>query len=448
MCGILYSSFPLSDEEVAQSETRVLRRGPDHRSLERIEGHTYAHYLLHITGDKTPQPLHLEDSTLIYNGEIYNHERFGDFSSDGFAILEAFNSSGVDGLRLLDGEFAGIISKGNHVYVFRDTFGTKPIFLGQDERGIALSSYVSQLMALGFSNCSKVPVNCILDINLKDNTISPQPYREFSLNQHKRSFDDWEKAFYSSLQKRTKNKQVKYFIGLSSGYDSGLISCMLNELNIDYCSYSILAAEHEETLRSRGDRAPHNEFIHLTEEEYNTQKKFLYDHCEPYVTPPRATRANGYSVLEDKGAVGTGIICKKAKARGCRVYISGQGSDELLSDYGYGGMMAPGFLHSTIAGHFPPDLERIFPWENVFGGTQEEFLAKDENVGGTYGLECRYPFLDFDLVQEFLWLHHDLKNSNYKAPIFNVLTKKGYPVAPNGIYGKVGFRANSGFRLT
>jgi len=446
MCGILYSSFPLSNEEIEKSEFNVIRRGPDHKQIENIDGQTYVHYLLHITGDKTPQPLKLNDSVLVYNGEIYNHEHFGEFSSDGFAILKAFEEEGASGLQQLDGEFSGIITKDSHVFVFRDTFGTKPIFLGRDKRGIVLSSYVSQLSALGFSNCLKIPVNSILDIDIKNDTISSIPYKSFDLKQHKKNFDDWENAFYSSIKKRTQNNRVKYFIGLSSGYDSGLISCILNELSVDYNSYSILAAEHEATLRARGNLAPHNEFLHLTEREFLEQKKFLYSTCEPFTTAPRSTRTNGYSVLEDKGAIGTGIICEKAKSAGCKVYISGQGSDEILSDYGHKGLVAPGFLHSTIAGNFPPDLSRIFPWENVFGGTQEEFLAKDENVGGTYSLECRYPFLDFDLVQEFLWLDNDLKNSNYKAPIFNMLSNKNYPLAPNGLYGKVGFRANSGFR--
>jgi len=442
MCGILYSSFPLSNEEIEKSEFNVIRRGPDHKKAETINNQTYAHYLLHITGKKTPQPLRSGDSVLVYNGEVYNYENFGSFPSDGLAILQAFNESGVEGLRMLDGEFSGVISQNGHVFVFRDTFGTKPIFLGEDERGIVLSSYASQLRSLGFSRCAKLPVNTILDIDLKNNTTTPHPYRQFDLIQRKKNFDDWEKAFYASIEKRTKNRCVQYFIGLSSGYDSGLISCILNELGIDYQSYSILAAEDEGTLRARGERAPQNEFFRLSQGEYMRQKRFLQMHCEPYTTPPRPTRTNGYSVLEDKGAVGTGVICEKAKQAGCKVYISGQGSDEILSDYGYRGEMAPGFLHSTIAGHFPPDLERVFPWENVFGGTQEEFLAKDENVGGTYGLECRYPFLDFDLVQEFLWLHQDLKNSNYKSPIFDMLTKREYPLAPKGLYGKVGFRAN------
>jgi hypothetical protein len=39
----------------------------------------------------------------------------------------------------------------------------------------------------------------------------------------------------------------------------------------------------------------------------------------------------------------------------------------------------------------------------------------------------RYPFLDKNLVQEFLWLHQDLKNREYKAPIHHYFVKNNYP---------------------
>jgi len=32
----------------------------------------------------------------------------------------------------------------------------------------------------------------------------------------------------------------------------------------------------------------------------------------------------------------------------------------------------------------------------------ESYLAKEEYVGGAYGIESRYPFLDKKVVQEFL----------------------------------------------
>ena len=64
-------------------------------------------------------------------------------------------------------------------------------------------------------------------------------------------------------------------------------------------------------------------------------------------------------------------------------------------------------------------------------------IKRDEYIGGYYGIETRYPFLDKDVVQEFLWLSHDLKNKNYKAPLKKYLEILKYPFDLNkkkGLY--------------
>lgn len=65
---------------------------------------------------------------------------------------------------------------------------------------------------------------------------------------------------------------------------------------------------------------------------------------------------------------------------------------------------------------------------------------KEEHVSGSYGVEGRYPFLDTAVVQEFLWLAPELKNSNYKSVLHHYLTKHNYPFDAKQ---KVGF--NCGF---
>ena len=42
---------------------------------------------------------------------------------------------------------------------------------------------------------------------------------------------------------------------------------------------------------------------------------------------------------------------------------------------------------------------------------------------GNFNIETRYPFLDRDLVQEFLWLTAELKNKHYKAPLREYLIR-------------------------
>jgi len=57
----------------------------------------------------------------------------------------------------------------------------------------------------------------------------------------------------------------------------------------------------------------------------------------------------------------------------------------------------------------------------------ESYIAKEEWVGGSFGIEMRYPFLDKQVVQEFLWIHQDLKNRTYKSVIDYMLTKNNIP---------------------
>jgi hypothetical protein len=66
-----------------------------------------------------------------------------------------------------------------------------------------------------------------------------------------------------------------------------------------------------------------------------------------------------------------------------------------------------------------------------------KYLTKDEYIIGCLGIEARYPFLDKQLVQEFLWLKPELKNNFYKAPLREYLIQNNFPYKENE---KKGFR--------
>jgi asparagine synthetase B (glutamine-hydrolysing) len=128
------------------------------------------------------------------------------------------------------------------------------------------------------------------------------------------------------------------------------------------------------------------------------------------------------------------MVCAYARASDIKIYLSGQGADELFSDYGYNGTKF--YNHSNFGGLFPANLATIFPWNSFYGSSMESYLAKEEYVSGAYGIEGRYPFLDRAVVQEFLWLTADLKNSAYKSVLDNYLNMHKYPYVPNQ---KLGF---------
>ena len=74
---------------------------------------------------------------------------------------------------------------------------------------------------------------------------------------------------------------------------------------------------------------------------------------------------------------------------------------------------------------------------NFFLGFQRDFLMRDETIAGAHGIEARYPYLDRRVVQEYLWLSDELKNSLYKAPIHFLFRDSSYPFDAGKKYGFV-----------
>ena len=54
-----------------------------------------------------------------------------------------------------------------------------------------------------------------------------------------------------------------------------------------------------------------------------------------------------------------------------------------------------------------------------------------ERVGGCFGIESRYPFLDKQVVQEFLWLKDTIKNKEFKQCIAQYMRDNKFPFLEN-----------------
>ena len=175
--------------------------------------------------------------------------------------------------------------------------------------------------------------------------------------------------------------------------------------------------------------------INLTAGDYNIWYNHVQNNCEDFISE----QYNNQNIKNDKASVGLSYICNLAINDGRKIYLSGQGSDEIISDYGMFGNKIAGDQQSTFGGIFPSNLEPYFPWKNFFDGTMEMYIAKEEYVAGSFGVETRYPFLDIQVVQEFLWLTPELKNKYYKSPIHEYFIRNDFPFDNNK---KIGFQAN------
>ncbi len=400
MCG-----FIVCPTGQSVNEEFVKHRGPDLRSKHSACGFDFYHYLLHITGALTPQPFCEDDIVCVYNGEIYNQAYT---RSDGESIIPLYKKYGEQFTRYLDGEYAiALYDFHQEIAIFAtDPFGTKPLYFN----GCACASYRSCLGGTALKE------NSVLLTSLKSGATKTINSMSFDFdNQHKTNHDDWISAFEMAVRKRA---TTDCFIGLSSGYDSGALACALKKMNLPFEAYSVRGGEDLDILKAR-QALVGSKLFYMSHAEYNNCRRHLETFCEPYsykdeVPFPLACE----NMFDCGGAIGGAYIFDYARKRGRRVYLSGQGADEILADYCLNNR------GTHFGGIFP---EKLYEWPNFHGGCQRAYLAKDEFVGGSFGIECRYPFLDPKVVQEFLWLAPALKNEYYKAPLHEYLTQNKFP---------------------
>tara|TARA_R110000868_G_scaffold6741_2_gene37698 strand:+ start:1701 stop:3008 length:1308 start_codon:yes stop_codon:yes gene_type:complete len=424
MCGFGITNI----KNYSINNEKCKRRGPDLTTTVVINGVSFVHNLLHITGKLTPQPFISDNIVCTYNGEIYNYKELGDYKSDGECIIDQYKIHGKDFARYLDGEYAICIIDFSKqcVYLTSDTFAIKPLWFNFNLNQFAIVSYKSQLDKINLTKIRPVPPNTTLvfDLNTgkKLHTIINAV---FNLNQYKNNYDDWLNAFSNSIKKRTANTNKNIFIGLSSGYDSGAIACELKKQNINFKSYCISNGENKQILNKRFVLTRNVENIIITENSILEILNELKETCENYTN-------NDYEILRDPGSMGLAIICKKARQDNRIIYLSGHGADETLTNYGNLGI--PPIDHKETYNPpalFPDNLSSIFPWANFFKARNIAFLKKEEYIAGNFGIETRYPFLDKQLVQEFLLLSAALKNTVYKSCLDEYLKINNYPYDKN-----------------
>lgn len=235
-------------------------------------------------------------------------------------------------------------------------------------------------------------------------------------DQHKDTYDNYLNALREAVKRRHK---PDCFIGVSSGYDSGTLSHMMTDMGLDYKAYSLTNGENNQIIKQRGRYIDNHQVHSLYKDEFYDHKEFLRENLdnERYTIKYNGKRTT-QTILDDKASAGVSFMCKAGKEEGRDVYLSTQGADEIICDY------AKFTSQSELEGRFPKNLKE---WYNFKWGCNYSYIMKEERVPELYGIETRFPFLDINVVQEFLWLTPELKNRCYKAPLEHYLTKFNIP---------------------
>ena len=371
------------------------------------------------------------------------------FASDGHAILPTHALFGASFVSQLHGEFALVLVdlERNEIILSGDAFLTKPLWYAvwKDWSGahkFVAASAKSALFGLGapLSACTLATPNQAVVLTVPTFTvISREPVVRWDLRQHKNHTDDWIAAFLKAVRIRSRraslNQRGLMYVSMSSGFDSGAIGLALHLQGTSYAGYSFAEPENDEDVAVVSERARLNAQLGGTTHmlvrnntAFAAEQVWMRQHAEPYVD-------GGSLLYHGKTVFYIATIARLASQSGRRVHISGQGCDEIISDYARDGKYVNptlgrgGTACGCFHGIFPANLSanNFFPWCSFYGACQRRGLLKEEYAAGAHAIEARYPFLDVNVVQEFLWLSREVKNSEYKRPVADFLRKHMWP---------------------
>lgn len=450
MCGIfalLNNNKTYSDEIIENSFMKGQNRGPEYTKYsykENIDLNLGFHRLsINGLDENSNQPFKMDNITLICNGEIYNHnELFKELNierktnSDCEIILHLYKLYGINQtLHLLDGVFSFVLLdesdyiEGNKLYVARDPFGVRPLYVMEFECENNMNMKINKLAKskpntiIGFAS----EPNMLIDLHNYKNPkfqsvmlAKESVIHQFIPGTYSKYVRDWKchsrweiktenrgyyslynpllsqnknlnmtnilnivyNAFIESVEKRVENTERPIGCLLSGGLDSSLITalvCKLSKSPIETFSIGLKGSEDLKYARMVANHlnTKHHEVI-VTEEEF-------------FDAIPEVIKAIGsYDTTTVRASVGNYLIGKYIKKNTkCKVIFNGDGSDELAGGYMY-------FHECPNSILFDNECKKLLSNIHHF-----DVLRSDRSIS-CHGLETRTPFLDYRLVCTYL----------------------------------------------
>ncbi len=243
-------------------------------------------------------------------------------------------------------------------------------------------------------------------------------------NATRNSYQHWINAFSEFISEVEGN----IFVPMSAGHDSGLIVAELIEqekrFEVVYCPY----LEDIEVLRQRREilgyhGIPSHKVI-LNRVDLDLIPAYLRRNLSYYALQSPDDTFRNYKDLDfrkSSGSMAFFEVCNKASKMGMMRGISGQGADEIIADY----YCPP---HNPAMSCFKGDWTKAdHEWPNINGGWNRVFYDTAGMIAELAGVEFSYPFLDYNVVQAFLWLTPEAKGREYKAPITARLRELDFP---------------------
>lgn len=373
MCGIAgLVNYSDSKSKLLPMLSTIFHRGPDSEGSFFSQNNAVAlgHRRLSIIDltNAGNQPFVKDEWVLAFNGEIYNFQALkkelialgAHFStqSDTEVLLESWRHWGADCLNKLRGMFAFAIynQQTKKLFLARDPFGIKPLFVYQNQGKLAFASELKALSTLIqnkkinhsalcasllyvwipdsqciFEGVVKCPAGHYAEVssdgklNLKSyysiSTLMAQPQRNYTV-------EELESILLDSVEKHL-IADVPVSTFLSGGLDSSLLTAMAKSKTDRINSYTISFQQKDRQIEAVSDDAHYAKML--------AKKLGIQLHCIEITPDVVSLLPQSVRILDepigDAAAINTFLICQAARLAGVKVLLSGMGSDEIFAGY-------------------------------------------------------------------------------------------------------------------
>ncbi len=363
MCGIAglinYSSN--KHEKIKKS---LFHRGPDEQNIYEYKDVSLIHTRLSIQDiSQGSQPMLIGDHVIIFNGEIYNHQKLRCkvtnhkfiTQSDTETLLALFIEHGVSALNDCDGMFAFAIlnKKSNQLFLGRDRAGKKPLYFYSKDKSLVFASELNTMKIAipnikidraqvysyirnGFFYNDTTPYDYISEVipgymytvNLKNLLIKKRCffnyldcYKKPKINNFDIALKQVDKILHQSVKDRLLSSDLEVGAFLSGGIDSSLIVAIASQYVNKLKTFTVKFE----------DGYDESKLAKLTAEKYNTH------HTELSISMNLKDDVDNILIkygepFMDSSAIPSFYISKEAKKH-VTVVLNGDGADELFGGY-------------------------------------------------------------------------------------------------------------------
>ena len=449
MCGIFsIINNKFTKEQVLHNFKKGRSRGPEHSSdlfLENLSIFLGFHRLA-INGyndNLSNQPFFMDGIYLICNGEIYNWKHLyemmnikGYSKSDCEVILHLYKKYGIEQtLIMLDGVFAFMLidTSTQNIYISRDLYGVRPLFVQKNEYNMIFASELKQIVGFNDVNSitqftpgtyTNIHYKQMSDKNIFNIVVENKPFRLHSQTTFS-SFSELSVVDYckqirntliEAVRKRVHNTDREIACLLSGGLDSSLITAIVKSLcpdkQLTTWSIGLKGSEDLKYAKMVADYlgTVHNEIIISEKEFLSCFESVIY-------------AIESYDTTTVRASVGNWLVSKFIKENSdCKVIFNGDGSDEVCGGYMY-------FHCAPDSISFDKECKKLLKeihWYDV--------LRSDRSIS-SHGLEARTPFLDANFVSTYMNIRANIRNHaiNKKCEKYLLRQAFDYGILPDKV---------------